>query len=300
MQGVVVHLGAGRCSEGHGERLKEYLKGILSKEEVSVEKLIEEIETSGKCNAGEGSYTTTQNTVENEACAMTSSGSFSGVSIIPKGVLPSQIALKYLKQKVASGYVKPLAVVYKDAQYKEEKKEIEHSLSTADTSSPSSALSQQEHISFGDTVGGIGFAEDGCLCISSSGGTKHKVPGRIGPCSIYGANTFSNEKVSVCISGTGESLIRSLICRQIASRVEKEEFEEIHKDLEKFILSEADFPSLGGIAILRKPKDILLVHFQTAPSFIYGYKTSPTDFQAIFHAQKERTVTVHVQSLYNK
>jgi len=295
MPALFAHMGAGACSSSQGLRLKTYLRAVLLKCS-RISEVIEEIEASGLANAGTGSYLTYEGEIENEACAMSSSGAFSAACLVPPGLFPSKIALAHLEQSVQKGHVKPMAVVYRENQYRDLPFRPDFVISNRETEIVGNAVLEPGLGS--DTVGGVEIGETGALCVSSSGGPKNKVPGRIGPCSVYAANTFTSGRVSVSVSGTGEALIRSGICRRIAKRVEKRDIEGIKHELRRFARKEKEFPYMGGIAIYRKEKNgsLIAINFQTAPCFVYGYRTEKKT-AAVFKQQKDGEILVEARVL---
>ncbi|KAI5186035.1 hypothetical protein NEHOM01_1238 [Nematocida homosporus] len=270
MQVCLSHLGAGSVSREQGRKLQRYLKGVLLQSNGLGRLLLERLEADGRSNCGRGSNRTISGGVENEICTMFGDGRFLSVALIPEGVQPIKVLDLALQMEDRPGFVRPLSLVYQPQLEQWQGNGLEYQVGGGHSSGRySSGGSLSESC---DTVGVIEVSATGITCWSSSGGPSQKVEGRIGPCSVYGANTLANEQLGVCISGTGESLIRSGICRKVAERISRHEFEEIKDDLVEFMAKESEFPYLGGVAICRKDKNSLfLIHFQTAESFIYGY-----------------------------
>ncbi len=70
------------------------------------------------------------------------------------------------------------------------------------------------------TVGCVALDETGALAAgTSTGGTFHKLPGRVGDTPIPGAGMWADETVAVSCTGEGEMFIRAAVASQIAHRM---------------------------------------------------------------------------------
>jgi isoaspartyl peptidase/L-asparaginase-like protein (Ntn-hydrolase superfamily) len=70
------------------------------------------------------------------------------------------------------------------------------------------------------TVGCVALDETGALAAgTSTGGTFHKLPGRVGDTPIPGAGMWADETVAVSCTGEGEMFIRAAVAAQIAHRM---------------------------------------------------------------------------------
>ncbi|KAI5179780.1 taspase, threonine aspartase, 1 [Nematocida sp. AWRm80] len=307
---IAVHAGAGRCTRATGAKIKKALKRILEETDNLIT-AIQNIEESGLCNCGTGSNLTRENTIENEACIATSTGDFSSLCLIPLPYIPSRIAKYYLDKPIEQGYSKPLSLVFtKELQQEIDKNNNNHQYTFTDTillnrpslkesNTSNSSVSLQSSESTLDTVGGIEITNTGSIALSSSGGLNRKYSGRIGPCSIYAANTICTENISVLLSGTGEALIRTMICARIFNRLLNDQPEDIKLELDWYLEQEKTFPHIGGIAIYNHPQKqtILLIHFQTAPSFLFAYSDANNKIYSVYHHQKSKQSFVNILSL---
>jgi isoaspartyl peptidase/L-asparaginase-like protein (Ntn-hydrolase superfamily) len=69
------------------------------------------------------------------------------------------------------------------------------------------------------TVGAVALDTDGRLAAATStGGTRHKLPGRVSDSAIIGAGTFANRSCAVSATGKGEYFIRRSAAADIALR----------------------------------------------------------------------------------
>ncbi len=73
-----------------------------------------------------------------------------------------------------------------------------------------------------DTVGCVVVDSQGRVAATSStGGTRKKMPGRVGDSPIMGAGAYANEVCGVAATGQGEHIIRVLLSRTVALYVEQ-------------------------------------------------------------------------------
>ncbi|OAG29072.1 taspase, threonine aspartase, 1 [Nematocida displodere] len=334
MKILAVHLGAGECSALEGARLKRALKKYLrprtqaqGRGVMEAVEVMKEIESGGLANCGVGSNCTANGAVENEACIMTGPKAFACVCLVPLPLSPTVLASNWLAETAAPGYVKPLTVAYTANPLTNPPPShilTQPLLRDPNTPKTPKTPNTPKTPAHSDTAGVIyvsdcsglsGLSGPGTkaggtdsVCVSSSGGPRNKPPGRVGPCSVYGANTFRAGRVSTCVSGTGEALIRTMICRKVSALIESEDFERIRGELSLYMEEEPEFPHLGGISIFRKSdQTTLLIHFQTAPSFVFGYSVqfqgpdltrTPEHLQKlVYHSQPSKQVTVQILSI---
>ena len=70
------------------------------------------------------------------------------------------------------------------------------------------------------TVGCVALDQQGRLAAATStGGTQHKLAGRVGDSPIIGAGTWADEHVAVSCTGQGEYFIRAAVAAQVGFRV---------------------------------------------------------------------------------
>ena len=74
----------------------------------------------------------------------------------------------------------------------------------------------------GDTVGAVAFDLAGNLAAATStGGTRNKLPGRVGDCPLVGSGTYAdNGSAAVSATGHGEALMKVVIGKRVCDFVE--------------------------------------------------------------------------------
>jgi beta-aspartyl-peptidase (threonine type) len=84
-----------------------------------------------------------------------------------------------------------------------------------------SPTGQTQHGPLGDTVGATALDSAGNLAAATStGGTRHKMPGRVGDSPLVGAGGYAdNLTAAVSATGQGELLMRVLISKQVCDFV---------------------------------------------------------------------------------
>ncbi|EIJ87339.1 L-asparaginase / beta-aspartyl-peptidase [Nematocida parisii] len=298
-----VHGGAGAASLSTLLKMKKKLKKVILKN--TLEKIAEKMEKSALFNCGNGSSRTENGKIENECCVMRKN-QFMSLCMIPERKLPYKEIVKQIKRKRFPGKVVPLSKVYQEEPAQttpqtEEDKEINQS--TAGSPSKDNQIlrnpqKNKESVITGlennsDTVGVVQVKPHSIIAYSSSGGPNGKESGRIGPCSVFGANTFVSGSCAVVISGTGESLIKHQLARRIHKLCTKLLFEEISQEMKIFSNKERLFPYMAGIAIKRKNGEVFLVHFQTAASFIFAYSAGGKT-KVIIHQQPKGEIFLNI------
>lgn len=73
----------------------------------------------------------------------------------------------------------------------------------------------------GDTVGAVAFDQDGNLAVATStGGTKNKLPGRVGDSPLVGSGGYAdNWTAAASATGHGEDLMRIVVTKQVCDFV---------------------------------------------------------------------------------
>lgn len=261
-------------------------------------------EGSSFFNCGVGSNRTSDGCTENECCIMDSTGLFAAVCMIPENISPYKVVSRYVKIERAPGLVKPVAIAYSDklsiSSNEPEDSYLEEPIPPfyQEKSKEYSLFDKKEEDGMpSDTVGVAEIRRDFIRAVSSSGGPREKYPGRIGPCTVYGANTFVSQNTCVLISGTGESLIKAQLARSIHKKVDSMLFEEIRDEIEEFMLKEKDFPYIGGVGVHRRsPSEVFIVHFQSSASFVFGYNIN-SKIKVVGHRQKPGIITINVEKI---
>ncbi|MEM3395870.1 MAG: isoaspartyl peptidase/L-asparaginase [Thermoplasmata archaeon] len=101
------------------------------------------------------------------------------------------------------------------------------------------------------TVGAVALDKDGTIVAgTSTGGTPHKLPGRVGDSPIPGAGAFANSIAGASATGYGEAILRCLITFRACETVENGISPDIAcKEVIKFL--EMKTGSFAGIILLR-------------------------------------------------
>ncbi len=75
--------------------------------------------------------------------------------------------------------------------------------------------------SLGDTVGAVALDQNGDLAVATStGGTRHKLPGRVGDSPLVGSGGYAdNATAAVGATGEGESLMKLVISKQVCDYI---------------------------------------------------------------------------------
>ena len=72
----------------------------------------------------------------------------------------------------------------------------------------------------GDTVGAVALDERGRIAAATStGGTRGKLPGRVGDSPIFGSGAYADPACGVSATGIGEFIMRSLLAKFVADGV---------------------------------------------------------------------------------
>ncbi|EHY65528.1 taspase, threonine aspartase, 1 [Nematocida ausubeli] len=279
---LFLHAGAGSSSYSSLLRLKKILKQMLLSSD-SLKELAKEMEESSMLNCGKGSNKTQQNAIENECCQMSDKDNFISLCLIPSHILPYDALQEEKNKERQKGLVVPLSTAYR----------------TEGTFKCPTGINNEKDISLdapNDTVGIIEVTNSLMQGYSSSGGLKKKYPGRIGPCSVYGANTFVTKNAGVVISGTGESLIKWQLAKRIHKLSKKLRVESIKTVISRFMKEESEFPYMAGIAVVKKSSSLFLIHFQTAESFLFGYKVEKK-VRIVLHRQKAGEIFINMEKI---
>ncbi len=74
-----------------------------------------------------------------------------------------------------------------------------------------------------DTVGAVALDRDGVLCVgTSTGGTLHKHPGRVGDSPLIGCGTYADSAIGgVSTTGWGEGMIKVVMAKSIVDALEQ-------------------------------------------------------------------------------
>lgn len=209
------------------------------------------MEDSGIFNAGLGSCLTYDGDVEMDAAIMEKGRRFGAVASVNGVKNPVRLALRVIEETPHTLLAGPGATSFAASQglefredfpsdvrkrtWKARRDELDSGrleeglsalggvLGMQDEGEEIAALRQaNEPITEGDTVGAVAMDHRGdCAGAVSTGGIWMKLPGRVGDCPLPGAGIWvapGGEGAAVA-TGTGESLMRTLISREVVDRM---------------------------------------------------------------------------------
>lgn len=215
MYALIVHGGAGQWQE---ERLPRAIEGveraldvgisILSREGSAVdavEQAVMVLEDDPVFDAGTGSYANTDGDVEMDAIIDRSTGRFS--ARWPQFAI---CAIPFRARKVMEDTPHCLLAGEGASRFAHANgfDFISNELLIGDATHPAH-----------DTVGAVALDIRGRIAVATStGGTRDKMPGRVGDSPIYGAGAFADEVCGVSATGVGEYIMRVLLAKFVADR----------------------------------------------------------------------------------
>ncbi len=217
MYALIVHGGAGQWQE---ERLPRAIEGveraldvgisILSREGSAVdavEQAVMVLEDDPVFDAGTGSYANTDGDVEMDAIiADGSTGRFGAVAAIRNLRHPISVARKVMEDTPHCLLAGEGASRFAHANGFDF---ISNELLIGDATHPAH-----------DTVGAVALDIRGRIAVATStGGTRDKMPGRVGDSPIYGAGAFADEVCGVSATGVGEYIMRVLLAKFVADGI---------------------------------------------------------------------------------
>lgn len=332
---IAVHLGAGKHSVSNEKKLKKLIKEccnicmeLLEKNHSSRQVSVigcKILEDSMLTNAGYGSQLNFDGEVECDAAIMESSQLLgTSVGAIQGVANPIQVAGCMLQDILEGpidviGRVKPVMLVGRGAENYAKEKGIHGEQDLI--SKPSLAYymawkkayadASKEKLNdtdiIQDTVGIICCDTFGVVTVStSSGGTTLKVPGRVGPAALLrvGLDLITNENnvYSICVSGTGEDIIRSQLAENLCVRLFSDE------GVEKF-LSELNtkftfqhHPLYFGALGVNSDKEgnIHLAFVHTTEAFAIGYQFGDSKPKAIISRNPTQRLAMGGYSFHNR
>lgn len=243
----------------------------------AVEQVIRVFEDDAHFNAGRGSVVTTEGEAELDASIMDGSnaacGAVAGVSCVknPIGLarrVMSETDHVLLVGAGADRFAREQQVPLVDPNYFLSRTRPQHNREVAPGSPSSEPVRQplaeraegrdeDEPTHFG-TVGCVALDSDGNLAAgTSTGGTKQKLPGRVGDSPIIGAGTYaSNDTCAVSGTGVGEEYIRHVVAYDIAAqmRYAGRSLEQVVTEIMRKRLQ----PGTGGVIALGHDGEIVL------------------------------------------
>ncbi len=191
----------------------------------AVESAVCVLENSPVLDAGLGSFLNSQGDVQMDALIMDGStlnlGAIAAVQHIKN---PIRLARRVLHDEQsnfligvgAEAYAKEIGFEFcdpKDLITEDNLKDYLSRSGNAITAAPSSSL--------GDTVGAVAIDMHGNLAVATStGGTRHKLPGRVGDSPLVGSGGYAdNTTAAVGATGEGESLMKIVISKLVCDYI---------------------------------------------------------------------------------
>ena len=212
---IALHGGAGLARRADFDRAKRVMAEALDagyeklKTHSSLDAVIAAVvvlEDSGLFNAGRGSCTTRDGTVEMDASVMEGAGRRAGavgcVSRLRNPILAARAVMEHTKHVLLVG---------KGAERFAKTKKLE-------TVTPRYFRSKKGSVG---TVGCVALDRNGGLAAATStGGYAGKLPGRVGDSPLIGAGNYADDR-SCAVSGTGigEMFIRSALAHNVSARM---------------------------------------------------------------------------------
>jgi beta-aspartyl-peptidase (threonine type) len=249
---LLLHGGAGTMDRLDEVGRKAYRRGLREALEAGIDRLpdsaldavvaaVRSMEADGVFNAGRGSCLNRDGEVEMDAAIMEGTegniGAFGGAGPLAD---PMGLALAILQESphvllVGGGatdfarqrglqLLDPPASEQRLREYGERKQGPDHWTSSGtEALRAMSSATGQAHDDSGqhDTVGAVAMDAQGRTAVAvSTGGIWLKLPGRVGDSPIPGAGYWAEDGVgAVCATGTGEVILRMVLCRQVVERL---------------------------------------------------------------------------------
>ncbi|MBM3290526.1 MAG: hypothetical protein FJY92_10275, partial [Candidatus Hydrogenedentes bacterium] len=217
MHAIIIHGGAGqwpterlpRAIEGVGRAL-DVGRAMLARDGAAldaVEQAVSVLEDDPVFDAGTGSYANTDGEIEMDAIiADGASGRFGAVAAVRNVRHPVSVARRVMDDTPHCMLVGAGATRFAHAN-------------GFDFISGELLLGEASH-PIGDTVGAVALDERGRIAVATStGGTRGKMPGRVGDSPIFGAGAFADAECGVSSTGIGEYIMRVLLAKFVADGI---------------------------------------------------------------------------------
>ncbi|PYX52304.1 MAG: peptidase T, partial [Acidobacteria bacterium] len=123
-----------------------------------------------------------------------------------------------------------------------------------------------------DTVGAVALDRDGNIAAATStGGTLNKAPGRLGDSSLIGCGCYaSNESAAVSTTGWGEPIMKLVLAKWTADRIQAGNLPEwAAQEAMNYLMQRLN--GHGGIIVLNRQGEIGIAH--NTPRMAWAYKT---------------------------
>ncbi len=191
----------------------------------AVESAVCVLENSPVLDAGLGSFLNSQGNIQMDALIMDGStlnlGAVAAVQHIKNPIRLARRVLhndqyNFLIGAGAEAFAKEIGFEFCDTGdliTEDNLKDYISRSGTATTAAPTSSL--------GDTVGAVAFDMHGNLAVATStGGTRHKLPGRVGDSPLVGSGGYADNMIAaVGATGEGESLMKVVISKQVCDYI---------------------------------------------------------------------------------
>ncbi|XP_074616178.1 isoaspartyl peptidase/L-asparaginase-like [Acropora palmata] len=257
---IIVHGGAGSISSSRSDlEVLCVLKAVKEAAQIgyqvllaggssldAVEEATRSMESSGVLNAGCGSYLTEDGTVECGAMIMDgstlSTGSVACVKNIanpislarkvmtktPHCMLVGEGALTFAR-KIGFPVVQDSETlisdrsrsVYLERKHEQKKDDDRNYKKHATNDENVSSKKENALVETHDTVGVVAMDTNGHIAVScSTGGTSHKMSGRVGDSALVGSGSFANHWGGAVCTGHGESIMKVVLSREVVRCIE--------------------------------------------------------------------------------
>ncbi|MCP4428016.1 MAG: hypothetical protein GY803_26320, partial [Chloroflexi bacterium] len=189
----------------------------------AVETAVRILEDHPVLDAGRGSYPNADGVVEMDALIMDGRtlnlGAIAAVRRIQNPITLARRVLEYddhnfLVGAGAEAFANRVGIPFCDPADLLTDENLTHYRAANDKSQPAA----DKH---GDTVGAVAIDADGNLATATStGGTRHKLPGRVGDSPLVGSGGYAdNWTAAVSATGHGESLMKVIISKRVCDLV---------------------------------------------------------------------------------
>jgi beta-aspartyl-peptidase (threonine type) len=191
----------------------------------AVEAAVKTMELNAIFNAGYGSVLTRKREVEMDACIVDGktmkTGAVTGVKNIYHPVsLARRVMEKMRYNFLGSSGAMNLARSENFQILPKGTLETKNSQNSLDRWLASQNLTFMHELG-SDTVGAVAIDSNGNLAAATStGGITGKLSSRIGDAPIFGAGTYANENFALSATGTGEAIMKAVLCYDIVKRVQ--------------------------------------------------------------------------------
>jgi beta-aspartyl-peptidase (threonine type) len=190
------------------------------------------MEDSGAFNAGLGSCLTSDGTVEMDAAIMEAEGrrvgAVAGIVGVAHPILAAERVMTETRHAILQGegatlFARAQGLHFREGfpsearlrQWRDRKAALASGMEEQAVAALGGVLGDDEPVGKGDTVGAVALDERGRLAAGvSTGGIWMKQPGRVGDSPLPGAGLWADERGASVATGTGESILRILMCKE--------------------------------------------------------------------------------------